>query len=104
MGDDDDRARRVAQERLERLARRDVEVVGRLVEQQQVGGLEAQQRQLQARPLAAGQLLDRLEDVLAAEQEARQVRARRALVHAAAVVSASRTVAPGMGCLRIWAR
>ena len=105
MGHDDDRARSVAQKRLERLARRDVEVVRRLVEQQQVGCLQPDERKLEARPLAARELLDGLEHVLATKQEARQVRPRRSLVHAAAVGQClehgrARAWAPA----RIWAR
>ena len=81
-------------ERLDRLARRDVEVVGRFVEQQQVGGLDPEQRQLEPRPLAAGQRADLLERVVAAEQEAGQVGARLALGDRdTASVRASSTVA-----------
>ena len=70
------------QERLERLAGGDVQVVRGLVEQQQVGGRDAQERQLQARPLAARQLGDRLEHVLAPEQEPGEVGARRPVLDA----------------------
>ena len=79
MGDDEQRRRRLAQERLDRLARRDVEVVRRLVEEQQVRRLDAEQRQLEPRPLAARQRADLLERVVAAEQEPGQVGARLAL-------------------------
>ena len=48
MRHDDHRPRRAAQERLERLARRNVEMVRRLVEQQQIGRLQADQRKLEA--------------------------------------------------------
>ena len=73
-----ERRRRAGHERLDRLAGRDVEVVRRLVEQQQVRRLDAEQRQLQARPLPAGQRPDLLGDVVAAEQEPGEVRARLA--------------------------
>ena len=67
-----------AQERLDRLAGGDVEVVRRLVEQQQVRRQDAQQRELEARPLAARQQPDLLEHVVAAEQEPGEVAARLA--------------------------
>ena len=65
-------------ERLDRLAGRDVEVVRRLVEQQQVRRHDPEQRQLEPRPLAARQRPDLLERVVAAEQEAGEVAARLA--------------------------
>src|SRR6185436_8819744 len=76
--DEQERGAGLAQEGLEGLARRDVEVVGGLVEQEQVDAADAEQGQLQARALPAGELADRLLDLVAAEEEARQVRARRA--------------------------
>ena len=93
-----------AQEPLDRLASRDVEVVGRLVEEEQVRRLDAEQRQLEPRPLAAGQRADLLEHVVATEQEPGEVRARLAVGHRDRLVSASRTVAPGMAAPRSWAR
>ncbi len=48
MGDDDERRAGLAQEGLERLPRRDVEMVRGLVEQEQVDRADAQQRQLQS--------------------------------------------------------
>ena len=80
--DDDDGRRGLAEERLERLAGRDVEVVRRLVEEQQVRLADADERELQPRALAARQVRDRLADVVAAEQEPREVRPCRALVEA----------------------
>ena len=50
---DEERGRRLAHERLDRLAGRDVEVVRRLVEQEQVGRHDPEQRQLEPRALAA---------------------------------------------------
>ena len=57
MRDRDDGALEAVQRVLERLAGVDVEVVGRLVEQQQVVALELEAEDLQARLLAAGQRL-----------------------------------------------
>jgi hypothetical protein len=58
-----------AQRLRQALARVEVEVVGRLVHQQQVARLDEQPRQRHARPLAARQHADLLVDVVAAEQE-----------------------------------
>ncbi len=66
-------------ERLEGLARGDVEVVRRLVEQEQVRRQQEEQRQLQPRAFTAGERRHFLEDVVAAEEEARQVAPRRSL-------------------------
>ncbi len=70
VGDQDERARELEQALLEHLERRDVEVVGRLVEDQQVGGLEHQPREQDARLLAAREPADRRVELLGAEQEA----------------------------------
>ena len=58
VGDRDDRARVLLEEPLEPVDRLGVEVVGRLVEQQQVGVAEQQPAQRDAAPLAAGQRRD----------------------------------------------
>ena len=58
VGDDHHRAREVAQRALEPGDALGVEVVGRLVEQQQVGLLEQQPAQRDAAPLAARELAD----------------------------------------------
>ena len=79
MADDQERGVGRAHERLERLAGGNVEVVRGLVEEEQVRRQQEEQRQLQARALAAGERPDFLEHVVAAEQEAGQVAARRAL-------------------------
>ena len=55
MGDGDDRAGVVLEEALEPGDRLGVEMVGRLVEQQQVGRLQQQPAQRDAAPLAARQ-------------------------------------------------
>ena len=65
------------QVRLEPLQRRDVEVVGRLVEQQQVGIAGERARQRRARELAAGERRQRAVEVLVAEAEAVQRRVDR---------------------------
>ena len=72
---DDHRAAREALERvLERAQRVDVEVVRGLVEQQQVGAAAQQLGEVEAVALAAGEILDALLLVAAAEVEARDVR------------------------------
>ena len=58
MGDGDDRALVVLQEAFEPGDRLGVEVVGRLVEQQQVGALQQEPAQRDAAPLAAGEVGD----------------------------------------------
>ena len=57
--DDDQRARPAVEQVLERGQRVDVEVVGRLVEQQHVRLVHEQPQQLQPPPLAAGEVADR---------------------------------------------
>src|SRR5690606_4720865 len=75
-----DRAAPEFQQRLlERAQRVDVEVVGRLVEQQQVAAALQQLRQVQAIALAARKVLDELLLVVALEVEAPAVGARRHL-------------------------
>ena len=69
------------QQLLERLSRGDIEVVGRLVEDQEVRILEQQDGQCQARPLATGEASDRLEDIVLAEQKASEVVPGRFLAH-----------------------
>ena len=59
MGDQDDRALVLGQVRLEPRDRLGVEVVGGLVEQQQVGVLEQQLAERDAAPLTAGEVRDR---------------------------------------------
>ncbi len=76
--DDEQGCGRLGQERLDRLAGRDVEVVRRLVEQEQVRRQDPEQRQLEPRALAARKRSNFLERIVAAEQEPRQVPARLA--------------------------
>ena len=56
MRDDEQRAGPAVEDVLERGQRLDVEVVGRLVEQQHVGLVHQQPGQLQPTPLATGQV------------------------------------------------
>ena len=59
MADQDDRAGEAGDEFLQQVQRLHVEVVGRLVEHQQVGRPRQHARQDQPRPLAAGKLAHR---------------------------------------------
>ena len=69
MRDEHDRGVERLQVRLEPLERLDVEVVGRLVEQQQVGIAGQRPRQRGARELAAGERRQRAVEVRVAEPE-----------------------------------
>ena len=78
------RAAELVERRFQRLAGGDVQVVGRLIEQQQFRLGPDPLGEQQSAALAAGQARDRLEDVLAAEAERREVIADLALAgHAA---------------------
>src|SRR4029077_13411294 len=68
--DEDDRAGIALERVLEHLLGGDVEVVGRLVEEEQVGGLEGETAEGEPGALAAAQGGDRREDLVAAEQQA----------------------------------
>ena len=72
MRDHDQRPPVLLQGARQRLRGDDVEMVGRLVEQQQVDRLQQQPRQRHPHPLAAGQHADRLVDVVGGEQEGAQ--------------------------------
>ena len=74
MGDEEERAGVPSQRVLERLAALDVEVVRRLVQDQQVRARRDQDREAKALGLAAGEGSDRLHRVVAREQEAPQER------------------------------
>ena len=84
----DDRRRRLGERALQDLERVEVEVVGRLVEQQQVGAGGDDRRDRGARALAGAEALERPAHRGLAEPEVRQQRARLALVDAAAGVAA----------------
>jgi len=70
VGDEDEGARELEQALLEDLEGRDVEVVRRLVEEQQVGRLEHQPGEHRAGLLAAGEPAHRGLELLGAEEEA----------------------------------
>jgi hypothetical protein len=78
--DDDDRAREIGQRRFEPFDSFNVQVVGRLVEQQQAGLLQHQLGQQGARFLPAGQLIDRAREILRREPHAGQCLADTNLV------------------------
>jgi hypothetical protein len=80
VGDHDGAAGEVQQRLLERPQRLDVEVVGRLVEQQHVGAVPQHLRQVHAVAFAARQLADLLLLLVAAEVEPPDIAARGGLV------------------------
>ena len=69
MADEQDRAGIVAEQFLQEIERLDVEIVGRLVEHQQVGRLRQRAREHQPPALAAGQFADRRARLFGREQE-----------------------------------
>src|SRR6266478_1798567 len=71
--DDDERTFVVLQCLGQRFAHFDVEMISRLVEQQQVWPLAREQSERQARFLAAGEFADRRENAVAAKVESTQV-------------------------------
>jgi len=72
VGNEQQRSRERAERLLERLAALDVEVVGRLVEDQHVGARVHQDRQREPSPFTAGEPVERLLGLLAGEQEPAQ--------------------------------
>src|SRR6185312_14004169 len=80
VGDHDGASRKAEQRLLERTQRLDVEVVGRLVEQQQVAARFQHLGEMHAIALAAGELADRLLLLRALEVETSDVAARGSLV------------------------
>ena len=76
VGDEQHRALERLQRVLQRLAALDVEVVGRLVEDQHVGAAADEDRERQSAALAAGEARERLFGLLAGEQEPAEQRAR----------------------------
>ena len=76
VGDQQQRAGERLQRGLERLAALEVEVVGRLVEDQHVRARVDEHGEREAAALAAGQAVERLLGLLAAEQELAEQRAR----------------------------
>jgi hypothetical protein len=81
--DQDQRAGKFEQILFQDFERGNVEIVGGLVEQQHVGRLEHELGDEHPRPLAAGEVADRLVELLAGKQEARGPTGH---VHGAALV------------------
>ena len=75
MADQHHRAVEIVERLQQLVARVDVEMVGRLVEDQQIGLVERRQRQHQPRPLAARQIADLGQLLVGGEAEAAQLRA-----------------------------
>ena len=72
MRDQHERAGKVDQVFFENFERRNVEVVGRLVEQQKVGRLKHELRDQDARAFASGKASNGLTELLAGEEESRR--------------------------------
>ena len=70
MADDEHRGGHLAEERLDRLAGGDVEVVRGLVEEEDVRRVDPEQRELEARALPPDKVATSFSDVVAAEEEA----------------------------------
>ena len=79
MADEDDRARVIVQRLDQGFARIDIEVVGRLVQDQQMRRIAGDQGQCQTRPFAARQLVDPRLRPRARKAEPPQLRANGAL-------------------------
>ena len=71
MRDQHQRATIFEQALFQNLERRNIEIVGRFVEQEDVGGLQHQAGNQDAGALAAGKVRHRLVELLAGEQETR---------------------------------
>ena len=72
MGDQHQRAAIFQQALFQNLERWDVEIVGGLVQQQHIGGLQHQAGDQNAGALSSGEVGDRLVELLAAEQKPRR--------------------------------
>ena len=92
VGDHDQRAGPAVEEVLEHGQGLDVEVVGRLVEQQHVGLGQQQPQQLEPPPLAAGQVADRAVQPVAGEAEPLAAAGVAVIVLPVAEVDPRRTV------------
>ena len=73
MADEKDCSGIVAEQFLQEIERLDVEVVGRLVENEQVGRLRQRPREHEPPPFAAGQFADRRTGLLGRKQEVAHV-------------------------------
>ena len=81
MGDHQDRTGEVFQDFLQGLPGGDVEMIGWLVEQEQVGAFQGKDGQGKSGAFAAAQGANRFEDIVTGEQVGRQVTARLAAQH-----------------------
>ena len=97
VGDEQERAVEVLHRLLNPLPRVDIQVVGRLVQHQQVDGVVHQRAQSQAALLPAGELVDPLELLLPTETEGAQAVARRLRRHPLFVDERLHQGAPRMG-------
>ena len=104
MGDQQDGALEGEQGVLERLAALQVEMVGGLVEDQDVGARGDEDRQRETPLLAAGDVVEPLVDVLAAEQEVAEQVAGLLAGQAGAALAASMTVPVPAAVSACWER
>src|SRR5688572_1505376 len=74
MGNGEDRSPKLEQRRFQNLGRTNVEVVGRLVEQQEVRASENERPNLKTRSLAAAQITDLVERISSVKQQTIQER------------------------------
>ena len=72
MCDQNDRAGEIEQIAFEHFERRDIQIVCGLIEQQNVGGLQHQPRDMNSRPLSAGEPVERQFQLVLPEQESRR--------------------------------
>ena len=86
MRDDDERAGKCHQRLFDRFARRNVEMVRRLVEHEEVRAREHELEERQTRLLAAREIADAAKDLVAVEEERAEVLARLVLCDAEIVV------------------
>ena len=77
MADEQDAAAKIEQHRFERGQRRDVEIVGGLVEHQQIASLGEQARQTDACALSSRELADLHALLLAVEEKALEIATNR---------------------------
>ena len=78
VGDQEDSALKLFQHCLQDFLCRNVEVVGRLIEQQEIGSFQSQQGQRQPATFSAAEGLDRFENVFTSKEILSQITARLA--------------------------
>ena len=83
MGDEEECALERLKNCLQLFASEKIEVIGRLVQYEEIGVARRESGQSQSASLAAGQDADALEHVLASEEKAREMAPRFGVVHAA---------------------